>query len=545
MARVDTLPEGSKELIQIGSVIEREFSYELIKRVAGLPEEEFLSHMSVLKDSELLYERGIYPENTYIFKNALTREVVYDSILTKKKKKLHAEIGHSIEELSKENIDKQYGVLAEHFIQSRNHEKGAEYSKLAGKTAARAASYRDAIEYAKKRVWCAERLPSTEATQKKIIDARTVLAGYYTTLSRLVEAKEAVEPIVDLALALNYQRRLPGVHTAIGLYSLWVEEDFSKGFQHLNEVSKISEKAEADMSAYMPLWFTNYYLGATLSWNCEFKKGLEYLKRCMDLSEYANDDLVGMTFTKGAICFNYIFQGKVNSACKTGDEALRMAKDIGGMFVQGMAYTAYGMSLFFKGLVDEAENNLLKGLDFCEKTTQVVWGPWAPFFLSHLYSDVGEYQRAKDYCQRGLSILEPRKMLPSLINMFEVVAARADALSGDQDIELDELIKYYKDNKFRALKGWIARYMGEILLNMDDDHISDAEGWLKEAIETDNRNGMRWFLACDYALYAELVKRKGDKLQTKQNLHKAIKIFKECGADGWIEKYEEELSTFS
>jgi tetratricopeptide (TPR) repeat protein len=207
-----------------------------------------------------------------------------------------------------------------------------------------------------------------------------------------------------------------------------------------------------------------------------------------------------------------------------------------------MAYTACGMSCYFKGLVDEAENNLLKGLDFCEKTTQVVWGPWAPFFLSHLYTDVGEYQRAKDYYQRGLSILEPRRMLPSLINMFEVAAARADALSGDQDIELGELFKYYNDNKFRALKGWMARYIGEILLNMDDEHISDAENWFKEAIETDNRNGMRWFLANDYALYAELVKRKGDKLQTKQNLHKAIEIFKECGADGWVEKYEKELA---
>ncbi|MGD9045877.1 MAG: adenylate/guanylate cyclase domain-containing protein, partial [Desulfobacterales bacterium] len=295
MARVDSLPETAKEVLQIGSVIEREFRYELIKHVAGFPEEELLSHMSALKDSELLYERGIYPETTYIFKNALTREVVYDSILTRKRKKLHEEIGRSIEELSKENIDKQYGVLAEHFIQSGNHTKGAVYSMLAGKTAARAASYRDAIEYAKKRVWCVERLPDSEETQKKIIDARTVLAGYYTTSSHLVEAKEAVEPIVDLALALNYQKRLPGVHTAIGLYSLWVEEDFAKGFQHLSEVSKISEKADTDISSYMPLWFTNYYMGATLTMNCEYEKGLNCFIRCLDLSKSANNDLVGLT----------------------------------------------------------------------------------------------------------------------------------------------------------------------------------------------------------------------------------------------------------
>jgi predicted ATPase len=31
MARVDSLPEGAKAVLQTGSVIEREFSYELIK----------------------------------------------------------------------------------------------------------------------------------------------------------------------------------------------------------------------------------------------------------------------------------------------------------------------------------------------------------------------------------------------------------------------------------------------------------------------------------------------------------------------------------
>jgi predicted ATPase len=127
MARVDTLIEGAKEVLQIGSVIEREFRYELIKQVSGLPEQELLFRLSILKDAELLFERGIYPENTYIFKHALTQEVVYDSILIQKKKRLHEEIGNAIEELYKDNLHEHYGVLAEHFIYSENWLKGAKY----------------------------------------------------------------------------------------------------------------------------------------------------------------------------------------------------------------------------------------------------------------------------------------------------------------------------------------------------------------------------------------------------------------------------------
>ncbi len=49
MARVDSLPERAKEVLQTGSVIEREFSYPLINRVTGLPEKELLSYLSALK----------------------------------------------------------------------------------------------------------------------------------------------------------------------------------------------------------------------------------------------------------------------------------------------------------------------------------------------------------------------------------------------------------------------------------------------------------------------------------------------------------------
>jgi len=49
-------------------------------------------------------------------------------------------------------------------------------------------------------------------------------------------------------------------------------------------------------------------------------------------------------------------------------------------------------------------------------------------------------------------------------------------------------------------------------------------------------------LGMDYILRAKLFKRKGDQSKTKENLSKAIEIFKECGEDGWKEKAEKELA---
>ena len=115
-------------------------------------------------------------------------------------------------------------------------------------------------------------------------------------------------------------------------------------------------------------------------------------------------------------------------------------------------------------------------------------------------------------------------------------------MSGERDINLNEMFKCYQENKTKLYEGWIARHIGEILLNIDDQYMNEAEEWMKKAIEADKRNGMMGLLGMDHASYAELLKQKGDLPGAKENLQKAIEIYKECGADGWLEKAEEELA---
>jgi hypothetical protein len=115
-------------------------------------------------------------------------------------------------------------------------------------------------------------------------------------------------------------------------------------------------------------------------------------------------------------------------------------------------------------------------------------------------------------------------------------------MNKEKDANIESLYNHSQNNKVKILEGWIQRYIGEILLNIDDQHISEAEHWIQKAIEADQRNRTMFNLGKDFALYADLSKRKGDKLKAQENLGKAIEILKECGADGWVEKYEKELA---
>jgi tetratricopeptide (TPR) repeat protein len=222
-----------------------------------------------------------------------------------------------------------------------------------------------------------------------------------------------------------------------------------------------------------------------------------------------------------------------------------MAQESGDIYLKGAAYSSYGLSCYCRGLFDEAENCLLQALSFCEKTAQFGWRTWVCGFLGHVYFDMGDYKRAQDYYNEAVSTLEHARLYSFAVNMWKVSIERSKVLSNDKNINLGEVFEYYKNINPKVYKGWAARYVGEILLNIDDLRIPEAEDWFKKAIEADKRNGTMWTLGGDYASYAELFKRRGDLTRAKQKLNKAIEVLSECGADGWVKKYEEELASLS
>ena len=80
MARLDRLAPV-KELAQIGAVIGREFSHELLAAVADRPQEQLESGLDQLVASELVFRRGSPPDAAYSFKHALVKDAAYQSLL--------------------------------------------------------------------------------------------------------------------------------------------------------------------------------------------------------------------------------------------------------------------------------------------------------------------------------------------------------------------------------------------------------------------------------------------------------------------------------
>jgi len=435
MARVDSLPDEAKEVLQTGSVIEREFSHELINGVTGLSEKELLSHLSMLKDSELVFERGLYPHSTYIFKHALTREVVYDSILSPRRKRLHVEIGDAIEEIHRDNLDGHYEALAGHYVTGENHDKGADYCRLAGRKAERVASFTDAIPFAQKWVACLERLPRAEGVDRRIIDARVTLGNYHAQIANWIEAKEAVEPVVELASERDYHRRVSQIYTIMGQHSQVVEEDFPKAIKYLEDALKIAEEANDTLSLVM----AHYRIAMCLGVNAEYDRALHHWEAALTINVAANS-LWGISMMKSYMSYLVYGQcGKNDLAYQTSNEALRIAEESGDILSKANACWTHGFSCCGKGLLEEAEEQLLKAIGFCGRIGLLGISALAYESLGTVHFHLGEYRKAQASYEEAASLAERSGQAPSQVNHSRMRSEAARVMQGECDIDLVQL----------------------------------------------------------------------------------------------------------
>ena len=74
MARLDRLGSAAKEVAQIGAVLGREFSYELLAAVAQRNAAELNAALDQLVGAGLAFRRGVPPLATYLFKHALVQD---------------------------------------------------------------------------------------------------------------------------------------------------------------------------------------------------------------------------------------------------------------------------------------------------------------------------------------------------------------------------------------------------------------------------------------------------------------------------------------
>ncbi len=143
MSRVDRLG-SAREVLQIGAAIGREFSYELLATVAGLPDPVLQDALARLVEAELVFPRGSPPNAVYSFKHALVQDAAYSTMLRSRRQQLHGAIAAVLERRFPDSAPE---VLAQQFEGAGRAEPAVQRWREAGNRDLRRFALKEAVAH--------------------------------------------------------------------------------------------------------------------------------------------------------------------------------------------------------------------------------------------------------------------------------------------------------------------------------------------------------------------------------------------------------------
>lgn len=146
MARLDRVPYA-KRIAQIGAVLGREFSYEVLASVAGVGAEDLEKGLGHLIQNEILYQRGRPPRSRYFFKHALIQDAAYQCLLRRDRRKVHHHVADVLGAQFPDIVANAPELLAHHLTEAEEFDNAAVYWQRAGERASEQSAYLEAIDH--------------------------------------------------------------------------------------------------------------------------------------------------------------------------------------------------------------------------------------------------------------------------------------------------------------------------------------------------------------------------------------------------------------
>jgi class 3 adenylate cyclase/predicted ATPase len=174
MARLDRLAPV-KAVAQLGAVLGREFSYALLRAVAPLEEATLQHSLAQLVAAELLYQRGMPPQATYLFKHALVQDAAYHSLLRSTRQQHHQRIAQVLEAQFPEISETQPEILAHHYTEAGLTEQAIPYWQRAGQQALQRSANLEAVQHLTMGLTLLATLPDTSARVQHELDLQIAL----------------------------------------------------------------------------------------------------------------------------------------------------------------------------------------------------------------------------------------------------------------------------------------------------------------------------------------------------------------------------------
>jgi len=466
MARLDRLGPN-KEIAQIAACIGRDFDYDLLASISGMPEENLHGSLDQLQRAELVIATGLRGGRGYRFKHVLVRDAAYAGLLRSRRAQLHQSIAEALEKDFYEITELQPEVVAYHLTEAGLSDKARGYWLKAGRNAA-----------------------ARSANLEAIVHLRRGIAA----LASFAEGPTRDRLELDLQAALG-----PCLIAKEGPLSSAALETFGRARDLCERLG--------DAPEYLQVV---HWLGMVRAARGELSQALEVHEAAIDRAKLRADrpGLLNSARGSGLVL---MLMGRLEESLERGEQAVvafgasteaeRLAARAAGQDAGVANFAFMSWALWARGFTDSAAARIEAALDRANAIDHPHSETYARYYASILYLLRREPSIARQHADRCVALSDQHGF--AWRALARMVGGISTGLTGPSSGALDEVRSELDEYMRRGLQlGITVLYalLCDALLSQGNN--AAAVPLLAKGLEMAHRNGERMFEAELYRLSA-------------------------------------------
>lgn len=556
-ARVDRLEKEVRQLLQEASVIGRSFYYQIIQQISDTGK-EIQTTLETLEGLDFIKSMESDIDLEYIFKHALTQEVVYKGLLKKHRRNIHEKIGTVIEKIFSDRLPEFYETLAHHFLKSESTLKAIEYLMKSGDKSVRKYSLDEAHDYFQKA------FDLIDATSDKDSRLNELMIDMLTRWALVFYYHGTFRDLKDLLFSQEHLLENIADSETKGMFLAW--QGFVLEYMAEYQAAELYLQKAVDMGRRID----NYrILGHALAWSSHVAADLGHYQKSIEFGQEAHR--IGTTVLKdhyvsfkslGCQGTSYYWRGYASECIKIGDKLIEYGKEHSqirsqsfGYHVKSEGYVRFGD---FNKALTYGEQAIKTAVDPYYKNTWTIM----PIYACMLNKDM---KQAEAYLKKvwPFFIQNGDQWVGDVCVLFDGVIQISNGQMSYGFEKLLGLLETFRRQKrvsmeigtlltigkvyFEIIQGsapisfsMLIRNLGFIIKHVPSAYKKSIY-WYTQAIELAEEIGAIGIEAQAHLDLGIIHKVKKQDAKAREHFEKAIDIFEEIGAYAFLKQAKKEL----
>ena len=522
-ARIDRVEENQKRIMQVASVIGREFAFRLLQNILEM-REDLRSSLFNLQGLEFISQKQLFPELEYIFKHALTQEVAYNSLLLKRRKQIHERVGETIETLYPDSLEEYCELLVFHYTRSDNADKALHYLNMAIQKAFGLSAMEEAMAYYEEAMALLDSLSETDENLERRIALLVNQWAAYEMLLKFTDYYELLKRYEPAAVRMKNQGLLGLLYARMGHCEWWFGHN-RQSIQSLERGLKLCETAgnvEGIAYACMQLQWDYFTVG-------ECDRVIELKQRVMDIMDQ-HFNLRLYVWSLCPVVEVYGFMGQWEKGIQEGKAAIAAAEKYEDKSL--ISFAEWNIAALYI-----QQNDFSRALQHAERAVRIAPTPADKVFAQPVLAWAWVFSK---------KVREAIETLNGLLAMYQSVDFKLEEILcliylceaclesgqyGKAQESAQTACSLAESGDFRMHHEWALILLGESHLKTNPDQTAEplAAPFFEKAITICRDIKAENLLARAYTGYGCFHKQRGETDQARKYLDKALAIFQRLG----------------